>query len=107
MVGIVPDEIRWRRQKVDFYLSESKWFSKIGNEMKQHIYELEDADNFIDKKTLGKMYIIQIIFIFSSIYPIFNILLFCHHSLSELYRTTGTNLSFIFELYNFERTFAQ
>ena len=52
MVGIVPDEIRWRKQKVDFHLSESNYLNEIGNEMKQHIYELEDADNFIDKTSL-------------------------------------------------------
>ena len=52
MVGIVPDEIRWRRQKLGFYVPERYWLQEIGNGMKQRIFDLNDTENFIDKTTL-------------------------------------------------------
>ena len=54
MVGIVPDEIRWRKQKSDAYFIERKLLNKTGNELKKQISQLEDTDNFIDKHTLLK-----------------------------------------------------
>ena len=54
MVGIVPDEIRWRKQKSGSYLSENKYLNEIGNEIKKQIHFLEDTDNFIDKNALLK-----------------------------------------------------
>jgi len=52
MVGIVPDEIRWRKQNVGFYVTEKKWLSEMGDEMKKHIYQLDDSDHFMDKNSL-------------------------------------------------------
>lgn len=52
MVGIVPDEIRWQRQKKGFEVSEYQWLQEIGTQIKQQIADLPDADNFVDKKSL-------------------------------------------------------
>jgi len=52
MVGIVPDETRWKKQKINPYLSENKCLNKIKNEIKNQIYQLEDVDNFVDKNAL-------------------------------------------------------
>ncbi|MCL2132519.1 MAG: asparagine synthase-related protein [Lentimicrobiaceae bacterium] len=52
MVGIVPDEIRWRRQKIGFEAPEYHWFQEIGDEIKQQIFALNDSANFVDKKQL-------------------------------------------------------
>ena len=52
MVGIVPDEIRWRKQKLGFYVPEREWLNEIGNEIKEQIHQLKDLDNFINKHSL-------------------------------------------------------
>jgi len=52
MVGIIPDNIRWRQQKIGFEAPEYQWLQKIGTEIKQQIAELNDVDNFIDKNSL-------------------------------------------------------
>ncbi|MDR2407108.1 MAG: hypothetical protein LBE13_03215 [Bacteroidales bacterium] len=54
MTGIVPDEIRWRKQKSEFYVSERKCLNEIGNELKDLIRQLDDTDAFVDKETLMK-----------------------------------------------------
>ena len=52
MVGIVPDEIRWQKQKTGMYVLEKKYFNEIGNKIKKQIQELEDTDNLVDKNAL-------------------------------------------------------
>ncbi len=52
MVGIVPDEIRWRKQKLGFYVPEMKWLNEIGEKIKNRIYQLNDPDGFINKDSL-------------------------------------------------------
>ena len=52
MVGIVPDEIRWRQQKVGFEVPEHQWLQEIGTGIKQQILALNDSENFVDKKSL-------------------------------------------------------
>jgi asparagine synthase (glutamine-hydrolysing) len=60
MEGIVPDEIRWRKQKSDYYVSERKCLNEIGKELRDLIYQLEDTDVFVDMNVLmkdwGKLY---------------------------------------------------
>ena len=52
MVGIIPDEVRWRRQKIGFAAPEYHWLQEIGMEIKQQISILNDAENVVDKKSL-------------------------------------------------------
>jgi len=52
MVGIVPDEVRWRKQKLGFHVPEETWLQEIGKGMKQRIADLPDADGLIDKTAL-------------------------------------------------------
>ena len=52
MVGIVPDEIRWRRQKLGFQAPEDTWLQEMGNALKQQISEMDDIENIVDKKQL-------------------------------------------------------
>ncbi|MDR0604422.1 MAG: hypothetical protein LBG80_09000 [Bacteroidales bacterium] len=54
MTEIVPDEIRWRKQKFGFYVPERKWLNEIGNELKNLISQLDDTDAFVDKNALIK-----------------------------------------------------
>jgi asparagine synthase (glutamine-hydrolysing) len=50
MVGIVPDEIRWGKQKSNAYAVEKKWLNEAGCEIKKQISQLEDENNFINKQ---------------------------------------------------------
>jgi len=52
MVGIVPDEIRWRKQKIGFQTPDYYWLQEIGEEIKKQIQELNDPIGFVDKKQL-------------------------------------------------------
>ncbi|MDR1459867.1 MAG: hypothetical protein LBI60_06605 [Bacteroidales bacterium] len=54
MTGIVPDEIRWRKQKLGFYVPEKRWLYETGNEMRKQIRQLEDSDAFVNKGSLIK-----------------------------------------------------
>jgi asparagine synthase (glutamine-hydrolysing) len=54
MTGIVPDEIRWRKQKFGFYVPEKRWLNEIGNQLKDLICQLDDSDVFVDKNALIK-----------------------------------------------------
>ncbi|MDR1181870.1 MAG: hypothetical protein LBL13_07825 [Bacteroidales bacterium] len=54
MTGIVPDEIQWRKQKFGFYVPEKKWLNEIGDQIKEQICQLTDADAFVDKESLIK-----------------------------------------------------
>ena len=52
MVGIVPDEIRWRRQKLGFQTPEHYWLQEIGDKIKRQMFDLNDTENFVDKQSL-------------------------------------------------------
>ena len=52
MVGIVPDETRWRRQKLGFEAPEQHWLQEIGDGIKQQIFDLNDTEHFVDKNSL-------------------------------------------------------
>ena len=50
MVGTVPDEICWRKQKMGFYIPEPNWLNEIGKEMFDVIEKMEDPEGCINKK---------------------------------------------------------
>jgi|GEM_PF-1432366 len=50
MVGTVPDEICWRKQKMGFYIPEQKWLNEIGTTMFETIKKLDDPEDCINKK---------------------------------------------------------
>lgn len=50
MVGIVPDEICWRKQKMGFYIPEQKWLNEMSKAMFDAISKMDDPENCIDKK---------------------------------------------------------
>jgi asparagine synthase (glutamine-hydrolysing) len=50
MVGTVPDEICWRRQKLGFYIPEQNWLNEMGKAMSDTIRRLDDPEECIDKK---------------------------------------------------------
>jgi asparagine synthase (glutamine-hydrolysing) len=50
MVGLVPDEICWRRQKMGFYIPEQNWLNELGDVMIDTIRKLEDPEDCINKK---------------------------------------------------------
>ena len=52
MVGIVPDEIQWRRQKTGFHAPEYHWLQEIEDGIRQQISDLNDSENIVDKKSL-------------------------------------------------------
>jgi asparagine synthase (glutamine-hydrolysing) len=54
MIGIVPDEIRWRKEKIGFDVLEKKRLNEIGHGLKDLIYQLEDVDAFVDKDRLNR-----------------------------------------------------
>ena len=50
MVGIVPDEICWRKQKMGFYIPEQNWLNEMEKAMYDTIQKMEDPENCINKK---------------------------------------------------------
>ncbi len=54
MIGIVPDEVLWRKQKMGFYTPQEKWLSEIGEEIKREIIRYEDLGQLLDKNGLLK-----------------------------------------------------
>jgi len=50
MVGTIPDEICWRKQKMGFYIPEQKWLSEMGKAMLDTILKIEDPEDCINKK---------------------------------------------------------
>ena len=50
MEGIVPEEIRRRKQKMGFYYPEQKWLNDIGKPMFGTLRNLEDPEGCINKK---------------------------------------------------------
>lgn len=52
MTGIIPDEVLWRKQ--GFYISQKKWLTEIGKEIKKQIKKHDDIEQFIDKNSLLK-----------------------------------------------------
>jgi len=50
MVGLVPDEICLRRQKMGFYIPEQNWLNEMGNAMLSSITQLEDPEGCINRK---------------------------------------------------------
>ncbi|MDR2384356.1 MAG: hypothetical protein LBD80_01650 [Tannerella sp.] len=50
MLGLVPDEICRRKQKMGFYIPEQNWLNEIGDVMLDVIRKLEDPEDCIDKK---------------------------------------------------------
>ena len=50
MVGTVPDEICWRKQKMGFYIPEQNWLNEIGTVMLDTIKKLDDPEGCINKK---------------------------------------------------------
>ena len=50
MVGIVPDEICWRKQKMGFYIPEQNWLTEMEKAMYDTIQKTEDPENCINKK---------------------------------------------------------
>ncbi len=52
MEGIVPDEVRMRKQKLGFYTPESQWLQAISNQIKNRISAMPDKENIINKEEL-------------------------------------------------------
>ncbi len=50
MIGIVPDEICWRKQKMGFYTPEQKWLNEINKAMFDAIQKIDDPEECINKK---------------------------------------------------------
>ena len=50
MVGVVPDEICWRKQKMGFYIPEQNWLNEMEKAMFDTIQKMEDPENCINKK---------------------------------------------------------
>lgn len=50
IAGVVPEKIRWRRDKMGFVTPEKIWLSKITNEIKRLIFTIED--DYIDNNLL-------------------------------------------------------
>ena len=50
MVGIVPDEICWRKQKMGFYIPEQNWLNEMEKAMFDAILKMEDPEGCINKK---------------------------------------------------------
>ncbi|MDR2916818.1 MAG: asparagine synthase [Tannerella sp.] len=50
MIGIVPDEICWRKQKMGFYTPEQKWLNEINKAMFDAIQKTDDPEECIHKK---------------------------------------------------------
>ncbi|MEN3009336.1 asparagine synthase C-terminal domain-containing protein, partial [Pseudothermotoga sp.] len=54
--GLVPDEIRWRRDKIGFQTPESKWFLDKKNDVAKILHEHERFINqYLDMSTLFKL----------------------------------------------------
>lgn len=56
MQGIVPDEVRLRKQKLGFYTPENQWLDVLNSEIKDRVLSLTDVDNRIDKNTIEKQW---------------------------------------------------
>lgn len=56
MQGIVPDEVRLRKQKLGFYTPENQWLDVLSGEIKDRVLSLTDVDNVIDKNTIEKQW---------------------------------------------------
>ena len=60
MEGIVPDEIRYRKQKMGFYVPEQKWLNDIKKPLFDALYKLEDPEECIRKnfimENLNRLY---------------------------------------------------
>jgi asparagine synthase (glutamine-hydrolysing) len=50
MTGIVPDEIRLRKQKMGFYIPEQKWLDEIKQPLFDALQKMEDPEGCIRKK---------------------------------------------------------
>lgn len=50
MVGIVPEEICWRRQKMGFYIPEQNWLNEMNKAMFDAIQKMDDPEECINKK---------------------------------------------------------
>jgi asparagine synthase (glutamine-hydrolysing) len=50
MVGLVPDEICWRKQKMGFYIPEQNWLNELGDVIIDTIRKSEDPEGCINKK---------------------------------------------------------
>ena len=50
MVGTVPDEICWRKQKMGFYIPEQNWLNEMDKAMFDVIEKLDDPEECINKK---------------------------------------------------------
>jgi asparagine synthase (glutamine-hydrolysing) len=50
MLGLVPDEICLRKQKMGFYIPEQNWLNELGDVMINAIRQLEDPEDCINRK---------------------------------------------------------
>ena len=56
MVGTVPDEICWRKQKMGFYIPELNWLNEIGAPMFDAIKKLDDPEGCVNKQYILENY---------------------------------------------------
>lgn len=52
MEGIVPDDVRMRKQKMGFYTPEGHWLQAISNQIKNRISAMPDKENVVNKEYL-------------------------------------------------------
>ncbi|MDR0367977.1 MAG: hypothetical protein LBH82_02400 [Bacteroidales bacterium] len=56
LIGIVPDEILWRKQKPTARIFAKKYLSEMGEEIKKHLSQQDDIEQLADKNTLLKQW---------------------------------------------------
>ncbi len=54
MVGTVPDDICWRKQKMGFYFPEQNWLNEMEKAMSHYIQKTEDPEGCINRKYLAE-----------------------------------------------------